>query len=404
MTKRKKVALLIESSRAYGRGLLQGVATYLHTHPDWSVYLQSRSPEDPPPPWLEGWDGDGIIARVESRTLEAAILRTGLPAVDVRGAFDLDMPLVETNEHSTCQLAFEHLSNRRFRHLAFCGFEGANYSERRLRYFRQLAEAAGFSFESYESPLPGKPDGELMLSSREQLALLTTESLTKWLHHLPKPAGLFACNDVCGQQILNACREVGIAVPEQIAVLGVDNDTVHCELAEPPLSSIQLNTTQIGRVAANLLNDMMEHQVKPSAKTFIDAVKVVVRQSTDIIAMDDPVVASAVRFIRQNAHAAMSVEDIVRATSVSRRQLERRFKQHLHRTPNDEIQLVRLRRVKQLLATTDMSLTEIAGKTGFDHPEYLSTVFKKVVGVTPMAFRKQRKGDKGATPGRASSL
>ena len=197
MPKQKKIALLIESSRAYGRGLLRGVASYLHTHPDWSIYVQSRSPEDAPPPWLAGWDGDGIIARVESREMEAAIVRTGLPCVDVRGAFDLDMPLVETNEHSTCRLAFEHLSGRGFRHFAFCGYEGANYSERRLRYFRQLAEASGNSFASYQSPLPRRSGAELMLSSREQLALLTTDSLTGWLQGLPKPVGLLACNDVC---------------------------------------------------------------------------------------------------------------------------------------------------------------------------------------------------------------
>jgi LacI family transcriptional regulator len=391
MPKRKKVALLIESSRAYGRSLLRGVAGYLHAHPDWSVYLQSRSPEDPPPPWLEGWDGHGIIARVESRTLEQAIRRTGLPVIDVRGAFDLDMPLVETNEYSTCRLAFEHLRSRGFRHLAFCGFEGANYSERRLRYFRELASSPGFSFYSYESPVLGRKGGELMLSSREQLAMLSANSLARWLHALPKPIGLFACNDVCGQHVLNACREEGLAVPEQIAVLGVDNDTVHCELSEPPLSSIQLNAERIGRVAASLLNDLMEHGVQPAAKTFIDAAQVVVRQSTDIIAVDDAVVAKAVRFIRQNASDAIGVSDVVRAAGVSRRQLERRFQEHLQRTPNDEIQRVRLRRIKELLTGTDLSLTEIAAKVGFDHPEYLSTVFKKAVGVTPITFRRQQK-------------
>lgn len=388
MGKQNKIALLIESSRAYGRGLLRGVASYLHTHQHWSVYVQSRSPEDAVPPWLDGWEGDGIIARVESREMEAVLLRTGLPCVDVRGAFDLDMPLVETNEHSTCRLAFEHLSGCGFRHFAFCGFEGANYSERRLRYFRELVEAAGNSFASYQSPLPRRPGAELMLSSREQLALLSTDSLAGWLQGLPKPVGLFACNDVCGQQVLNACRELDVAVPEQIAVLGVDNDTVHCELAEPPLSSIQLNAKQIGSVAASLLDDMIEGRVSPPAKTFIDAAGVVVRQSTDIIAVDDPVVAKALRFIRQNAHLSISVEDVVGAAGVSRRQLERRFHQTLDRTPNDEIQRVRLRRVKRLLVTTELSLNDIAGKVGFEYPEYLSTVFKKAVGKSPMAFRK----------------
>lgn len=391
MPKRKKVALLIESSRAYGRGVLRGVASYLHAHPDWSVYVQSRSPEDPPPPWLEGWEGHGIMARVESRALESAILRTGLPCIDLRGAFDLAMPLVETNEHSTCRLAFEHLRNRGFRHLAFCGFEGANYSERRLNYFRQLAGAPGFSFHWYESPLPGKQDGELMLSSREELALLTTDSLTEWLQQLPKPVGLFACNDVCGQQVLNTCREEGMAVPEQIAVLGVDNDTVHCELSEPPLSSIQLNTLKIGCTAASLLDGLMKRDESPPAKTFIDAMGVVVRQSTDIVAVEDPVVARAVRFIRQNVGNVISVPDVVEAASVSRRQLERRFQEALGRTPNEEIQRIRIRRIKELLTSTDLSLAEIARNIGFDHPEYLTTIFKKTEGMTPMAFRREHK-------------
>jgi len=391
MFKRKKVALLIESSRAYGRGILRGVASFLHGHADWSVYLQSRSPEDPPPPWLEGWDGHGVIARVESRELEGAIRATGLPSIDVRGALDLEMPLVETNEHSTCRMAFEHLRSRGYRQLAFCGFEGANYSERRLRYFRELAASAGLKFQSYESPLPGRSGSQFLLSSREQMALLSGRSLTRWLHDLPKPVGLFACNDVCGQQVLNACREAGLAVPEQIAVLGVDNDTVHCDLSEPPLSSIQLNTLKIGQVAASLLDGMMDKGVRPPAKTFVDALGVVVRQSTDMVAVDDAVVAKAVRFIRQNSSQLLTVDDVVQAVAVSRRQLERRFQHHLQRTPKDEIQRVRIRRIKDLLTSTDLSLGEIAAKMGFDHPEYLSTVFKKEVGKTPMAFRAEQK-------------
>ena len=391
MLRRKKVALLIESSRAYGRRLLRGIATFLHAHRDWSVYLQSRSPEDPPPPWLEGWDGDGIIARVESRKLEKAILRTGLPAIDVRGAFDLEMPLVETNEQSTCQLAFDHLSHRGFRNLAFCGFEGANYSERRLDYFRALATQPGFFFQCYESPLPRKTDSELTLSFREHLALLSSRSLIDWLQQLPKPVGILACNDVCGQQVLNACREVGLAVPEQIAVLGVDNDTVHCDLSEPPLSSILLNAVEIGHTAASLLERMMQHGEKPPAKTFIDAVGVVVRQSTDIMAVDDPMVAKAVRFIRHHACDAINVSDVVKDAGVSRRQLERRFRKHLDRTPNDEIQRIRIRHIKELLSGTDMTLSEIAARVRIDHPEYLSTLFKKSVGMTPLAFRRAQR-------------
>lgn len=392
MVRRKRIALLIESSRAYGRGLLRGISSYVRMHHNWSIDLQSRSPEDPPPPWLANWDGDGIIARVESREMERAISAVGVPAIDVRGAFDLGMPLVETDEHSTCRIAFEHLTRRGFRQLAFCGFEGANYSERRQRYFAQLAHSAGLTLHQFATPLPMRPSREeLTLSIREQLAILFDDTMFDWLRALPRPVGLLACNDVRGQQVLNACRELDIAVPEEIAVLGVDNDSLHCELSDPPLSSVVLNSERIGRVAARLLDRIIDHCEQPPPKTFIDAVRVETRLSTDITAIADRAVAAAARFIRMHACRGITIDEVAAEAHLSRRQLERRFRDSYGRSLHDEITRVRLQRVKDLLRETDLPLKRIAELTGYDYPEYLGAVFRKCEHTTPSAYRRAQR-------------
>ncbi len=385
---RRHVALLIESSREYGRGVLRGISDYVHTRGQWSVYLQSRGPEDPAPPWLAKWHGDGIIARVENRALERAIVATGLPAVDVRGLLDGPFPLVETDDRAVARLAFEHLAERGFRYFAYCGFAGANYSERRLRYFRPLVEAAGHACHVYEVPAPRRSAG---LSSREQLALLFERQMLDWLKRLPRPMGVMACNDICGQQVLNACRELDIPVPDEVAVVGVDNDALHCELADPPLSSVAPNVERIGTLAAELLDGLMDGAPPTRAKTFVEPTGVVTRQSTDVLAIEDPEVAAAVRFIRQRACEGIDVSDVLAHVPLARRALERRFRQILGRSPNEEIVRVRVRRVRELLARPELSLGTIATLAGFKHAEYMSAVFRKHVGCPPSHLRSPRR-------------
>jgi LacI family transcriptional regulator len=387
MPQLRHVALLIESSRAYGRGLLRGVARYVHTHRHWSVYVQVRGSEDPPPPWLKNWKGDGILARVEDRTLERAIQRTGVPAIDLRGNLDLQrIPLLETNDRSVARLAFEHLAERGFRQFAYCGYAGANYSERRLKYFPDFVRTAGHRCHVYQSPPRGRLAG---LSVREQLAVLFEKKLLDWLRELPRPVGVMACNDTRGQQVLNACRELRIAVPEEIAVIGVDNDELLCDLSSPPLSSIAPDVEAIGYQAALLLDQMMDGRSPPSKKTFIEPRGVVTRQSTDVLAIDDADVAAAVRFIREQACAGIDVVDVVAQVPLSRRSLERRFRKYLGRSPNAEIVRVQVQRVQDLLTGTDLPLGSIARLAGFTHAAYMSAVFRKETGLIPRAVRDQ---------------
>jgi len=214
------------------------------------------------------------------------------------------------------------------------------------------------------------------------------KSIAQWLLHLPKPVGIMACYDFRGRQILSACRENEIAVPDEVAVMGVDNDAVLCELADPPLSSVNLNAHRAGYDAAALLDRMMKGEtINHPGGHLIDPLGVVARQSTDVLAVEDPGVVAAVRYIRAHACEGISVKDVLKAAPQSRRSLECRFKKLIGRTPHDEISRVQLNRVRQLLVESDLSLEQIAESAGFAHAGYLSTVFYQSVGVNPRAYR-----------------
>lgn len=380
------MALLVESSRAYGRGLLRGIATYIRNHGRWTVFHQERTMSADAPPWLRSWRGDGVIARIESRALIAALRRLRIPVVDLRGMHDLPgIPLIETNDRRVTELAAGHLLERGFDHYAFCGYASANFSRRRLRYFLPLLRGAGRTVDVYEAAGPLGRD----TAFAEGRGLQYEPGLARWIRSLPRPVAVMACNDVRGQQVLNACRDLNLGVPEDVAVIGVDNDPLVCDLSDPPLSSVEPDTERIGAEAAALLDRMMDGRAAPSRKIFVDPVGVVARPSTEISAIRDRQVATALRFIRQHACEGIGVEDVLDAVPVSRSTLERRFAALLRRSPRDEIVRVRLEHVRRLLRETDFPLSEIARIAGLRHAETLCALFKRETGETPGAYRRR---------------
>ena len=398
---RPRVALLIESSRAYGRGLLLGIARYVREHGPWSVFLQERSLGDACPGWLRNWQGDGVIARVEDRAMAQAILKLGRPAVDLRHLLPgLAMPTVRTDEEAVSGLAAEHLLERGFRQFAYCGFDGADYSDRRRAIFQQRITEAGFPCHLFADPQRLRKGGTL---EYEEHGLRYEEHVTHWLRDLPKPVGLMACNDIRGQQVLDACRSLGLAVPDEVAVVGVDNDEVLCELSDPPLSSISQNTERIGYEAAVLLDRMMAGAKAPVEPIVVKPLGMVIRRSSDVLATDDRHIAAAARSIREHACDGINVSHVLKAVPLSRSSLERRFARVLGRSPKAEILRVQLERAKKLLAETEFPLSLIAEKSGFKHPEYLSVIFKKKAGLTPGRFRAQARAEK-ARSGRTAGL
>lgn len=380
-----KVALLIETSRAYGRGLLRGVAAYARTHGPWSIYHHERALGDAVPDWLRRWRGDGIIARIESRQLADYIRELALPTVDLRGLYIMpEVPLIETNDLTVVRLACTHLIERGFRNFAYCGFDGTNYSNvRREHAIKYLAER-GITIEIRDSPhLPAHDTTEI-----EAEGLLHEEELAEWLAALPKPTGIIACNDLRGAQILAVCREHGITVPDDVAVIGVDNDELICELTTPPLSSIAPDTYRIGYLAGDLLDRLMKGGSPPTHTALVNPLGVVVRQSTDLLAIDDRDIAAAMAYIRRHACEGITVDDVAAAVHLSRSTLDRRFTKLAGVTAKAEITRCRVERVKQLLVDTDYKLSVIAGMVGFAHAEYMSTMFKEHTGETPGSYRR----------------
>ena len=377
-----RIAVLIEASNAYGRGLLEGIHRHLREHEPWTILLPEHGRGMPPLEMLARWKGDGIIARIETPAIAAAIrrLRRGRPlaVVDVSAARLLaGVPYVETDDAAIARLAADHFIERDFRHLAFLGDDRFRWSDNRQEAF--VAAARDRSVAVYE------PRGRSRDSAKEG------EAIEAWLASLPKPVGLFACYDIRARQAVEACRRAGLAVPDEVAVLGVDNDQVLCGLSSPPLSSVIPDAIGAGRLAAELLDALLGGERLNRDEWLLPPVGIATRQSTDVLAIDDELVVAAVRHIREHACAGIKVADVVRVLGISRRVLESRFLQRVGHTPHEEIARVQFRRVEQLLAETDLPLATIAARAGFRHPEYMTVAFTRRHGMSPSRWRRKIK-------------
>lgn len=382
---RRKVALLVETSRSYGRDLLRGIALFARTRGNWSLLHQEMTIDVLLPPWMRDSAIDGVIARVDSRTIDP-LRQLGVPCVDVRCSRQFDgVPQIETDDRQVAEMAFEHLWERGFRRFAFCGFRNAHYSETRLRFFREAVTRADCPLAVYETRGPRNAP----TTSVEQSGMADLETLSGWLKNLVPPTGLFVCNDIRGQQVLNACRASDLAVPDDVGVIGVDDDDAICPLSDPPLSSVRPDAERVGYRAAEILNAMMDGAPPPADVEFVPPKKVVQRLSTQVIAVEDREVARVCRFIREYACDGIDVNDVAEFSILSRRHLERRFRSELNQTPHQVITEVQVDRVKQLLRESDMTLEQLAQLVGYSHKERLSAVFKKHCGETPGAYRRR---------------
>lgn len=381
------VALMVESSRSYGRRILRGIAKYSSAQGNWSLLHEEMTIDAPLPDWLAGAKVSGVIARVDTHTIEP-LRKLGVPIVDVRCRNSYrGIPQVETDDGAVAQLAFNHLQDRGFRKFAFCGFRDVHYSETRLRNFSEFCVNAGFPLSIYQTDSETKP-----ISSIERAGVTDVHSLTQWLQSLEPATGLFVCNDIRGQQVLNACRNSGILVPDEIGVVGVDDDATICPLCDPTLSSVRPDAERVGYRAAEVLNELIQGGPEHALVELVPPIGVTQRMSTQVSAVEDRELARVCRFIRQNACEGIDIKDVVEFSSLSRRALERRFRQELDRTPHQELMLVQVARVKQLLQEDSFTLETIARMTGYSHPERLGVVFKRETGVTPGEYRRQQKG------------
>lgn len=378
---RRAVALVVETSNRYARELLRGVRAYLAEHDCWTVHLTEQGRGDEPPRWLKNWHGEGILARIENERIAAAVREVGVPVVNVSAAgYAPEFPRVISDSAGVARLAAEHLLERGFRHFGYCGDARFQWSREHGRNFDAVVRQAGCRCDWFPSDPTDFEDWD-----RER------RKLAHWLRCLPRPVGIMACYDIRGQQVLDVCRQEGLEVPDEVAVIGQHNDEVLCELCAPPLSSVIPNARRAGYEAAALLERMMEGEEVAPVTLGITPLGVATRQSTDVIAIEDRQIAEAVRFIREHACEAIGVEEVMRVAGMSRTLLERRFRRLLGRSPYEEVLRVKLQRAKQLLARTDLTIAEIAERAGFGNAEYLSASFRKRTGMSPREYRRRER-------------
>ena len=379
-----KVALMIETSRGFGRQLLAGIARYSHLHGPWSFFITPGDFEQVVPRMKE-WGGHGIIARVANQSIEDAVVAANVPTI-VIGLRDRNLrknsPLLKASEirgnsMEAAKLVADHLLQKHFKNYAYVGSSETGYSkEREIGFCARIGEAG---FEPIVYSLPKKKAGRNWE--------LEYPKLVKWIERLPKPIGIMACNDDRGREVLDACQLANAAVPENISVVGVDNDELLCDLADPPLSSVEFNAELGGFQAAQLLDSMMSRRVRKPQVVTIEPIRVVSRRSSDIIAMEDPEVANALAFIHQSYGRDITVDDVADHLAVSRRYLEVRFREETGRTILGEITRVRIDSAKRLLEMTDYSIPKVARLAGYNSASYLITVFKKHLKTTPAQYR-----------------
>ncbi|MCC7146578.1 MAG: substrate-binding domain-containing protein [Phycisphaeraceae bacterium] len=371
------VLIAADTGPAYGRGVVRGALRFGRHARLWSWEVQ--------PIWeiVRGFDPrsfQGVIAQVVNEDLHQRLMDSGLPVVNVGDNLaPHGMPSVFSDHQAIGQMAAAHLRNCGIKRFAYFGDEGDWYAKQRAEGFSAAIRQFGYELSSQWYFQAGP--------------VVEYPALNQWLAEMEKPTGLLAANDILARRIVETCKELGLRVPEDVAVVGVDDDEMICETAVVPISSVAIAAERVGYEAAALLARLLEGEPAPREVTFVPPLSVVRRQSSDILSISDANVAAAVRYIHQNCGKPIGVEDVVDQLTISRRQLEQRFRAAFNRSPAEEIRRVRVEKVKEMLDNTDWNLARIAGACGFSDASIMGKSFRDLLGITPTQYRLRTRLD-----------
>lgn len=378
---RRDVVIVMETSTAFSRGVLAGVSRWMAEHDGWAIAVDDRRANAAAPRWLLRWQGDGLLSGVGEHALPRQ-WRGGLrPVIQVRGRLTPEQrPGVYPDEDAAMRLASTHLAERGLTRLAFCPAAIGGDRERCSAAVSH-AESTGCSIDVFEPSRIG-------MRPRAAGEEWERHALGKWIAALPKPVGVIAASDVRAVQILEACREAGVAVPDDVAVVGIGDDDVLCDLATPALTSVTHDRTRIGYEAARMLDERMQGRMPFTPVLLMPPRGITVRHSSDVFSVADADVRQALRLIHAKGCAGLVAADVARAVGLPRRLLDRKFQRFLGRTIHDELLWMKLAEAKRLLRETDEKLLVVSAHAGFSHAAQLCNVFKAAVGVPPMQYRK----------------
>ncbi|MGA3066918.1 MAG: substrate-binding domain-containing protein [Tepidisphaeraceae bacterium] len=370
MKKPVPIAVIVSDNQEYWRGVIHGIVKFIAPGKHWSI--TRFDPTTPDLPRLASLHPRGIIAAVDSPELADWIKTSAIPTVNVSSTTDkLSFPHVFPDDADIGQLAAGHFLKRGMTHFAFVGHANRADSEKRKAGFvARLAKEGVTQIADY---MTAGPDGE--------------PALTQFITDLPKPCAILAADDSLARQVLDACNAAAIRIPRDAAILGIGDDPIVCGLSFPRLSSVSLPAERVGFEAAGLLEKMLAGKRRGVQSALLPVSSVIGRGSTDIVSIDDPQVAAAVRFILAHAGEWIGVRELLLSLPLQRRSLERKFRAVLGRSPLEEIRRVRLEIARELLSTTDLAMPLVARRSGFSEAKQLSTVFRAEIGVTPTQYR-----------------
>jgi len=375
----KRIAILAETSLASGRQIVTGISRFLDERNDWSVFQHSGPLGAMDPTAISQWQGDGIIARIANPELLALIQAKGLPTVDVLGNVrPRTFPLVKCNDRSIGASVAKHFMQNAHTQFAFIGLGDERWSLEREEGFQGALKATKGAVHAHhinQQRTEGRP-------VRDNL-----DSVKAWLAELRPPIGLMVASDQLAPIVFEACHQLGLAIPEHVSVVGVDNDRPFCNLCRPRLSSVEPNHELVGYRAAQTLERLINGETLDEPMIEIDLHTLHPRLSSELIAIDDPALLKALNYIREHACMGTSLDEIARASGLSRSVLQRRFREKLNRTVGDVILNEKLRSAREMLKETELPIALIAERSGFNCQEYMNHIFKKHLETTPRKYR-----------------
>ncbi|MCC8172271.1 MAG: DNA-binding transcriptional regulator [Parabacteroides sp.] len=382
-----RLILLTDFTEAFAHNLLRGILEYSKSREPWVVCRMPPSYKHTYGisgvlKWAKKWEADAIIAQFNDDDDVEQFRRQGIVALaqDFKSCFSV-IPNITSEYKLTGRMAADFFLQKGFKHFAFYGYEDVVWSAERCLGFRNriIEKGYGDNFHEYQKqPL-------------ESLWFYEPQPLVDWIKRLPRPVGLMACDDTQGNKIIEVCRVLGIKIPEEIAVLGVDNDEIICGLSNPPLSSVNLNIVKGGYEAAALIDRLVQNRNMPYEDVIIHPTTIIERISTDIYATNNPAVLTALKYIHQNLANKINVEDVVRQVPLSRRLLEIRFRQVVGKSVYQYVLDLRMERFSQLLLAGNEPISDLAMEVGLSDCKNLARQFKLWKGCTPIEYRMQNR-------------
>ena len=380
-----RIALLFNGSKIYDRGIIAGIGNYLSsTRASWDLFLEEdflcrlRG--------IERWQGDGIIADFDDPLIGEALAGSRVPVVAVGGSYEdvgkypKGIPYVATDNHALMKLAYEHLVEAgltRFACFSLPEAQANRWAQEREKAFRRLMQRDGLQVEVYRG-----------LGTSAPLWDSAVEQQIAWLHSLPKPIGIIAVTDARARQLLQACLTAGIAVPEEVALIGIDNDPLTRTLTRVPLSSVIQGTETMGRTAAALLHQMLHGKPCTGTQVLVPPDAINVQASSLHQPLGNPYVMQALLFIRQYACQGIKTDQVAAYVGVSRSSLEAHFRKARGCSVHDEILRFKLAAAAKGLQNQALAIADIAQACGFKSAQYLHTVFRRELGCTPREYQQ----------------